>query len=61
MTLLLGPPTSGKTTLLLALAQKLEHGLKVGFYVHSQLPHCFSEIYLIKIIRIIHFMTLEMN
>ncbi|KAK4269319.1 hypothetical protein QN277_022491 [Acacia crassicarpa] len=28
MTLLLGPPSSGKTTLLLALAQKLEHGLK---------------------------------
>ncbi|XP_028778960.1 ABC transporter G family member 29-like isoform X2 [Neltuma alba] len=29
MTLLFGPPSSGKTTLLLALAQKLEHGLKV--------------------------------
>ncbi|KAK4269322.1 hypothetical protein QN277_022493 [Acacia crassicarpa] len=29
MTLLLGPPSSGKTTLLLALAQKLEHDLKV--------------------------------
>jgi len=29
MTLLLGPPASGKTTLLLALAGKLSHSLKV--------------------------------
>jgi len=29
MTLLLGPPASGKTTLLLALAGKLGHSLKV--------------------------------
>lgn len=29
MTLLLGPPSSGKTTLLLALADKLDPGLKV--------------------------------
>lgn len=29
MTLLLGPPSSGKTTLLLALAGKLEESLKV--------------------------------
>jgi Ni2+-binding GTPase involved in maturation of urease and hydrogenase len=29
MTLLLGPPSSGKTTLLLALAGKLSHDLKV--------------------------------
>lgn len=29
MTLLLGPPSSGKTTLLLALAGKLDHSLKV--------------------------------
>lgn len=29
MTLLLGPPASGKTTLLLALAGKLNHSLKV--------------------------------
>lgn len=28
MTLLLGPPSSGKTTLLLALAGKLDRGLK---------------------------------
>jgi len=30
MTLLLGPPSSGKTTLLLALAGKLDPMLKVG-------------------------------
>lgn len=30
MTLLLGPPASGKTTLLLALAGKLDPSLKVG-------------------------------
>lgn len=30
MTLLLGPPSSGKTTLLLALAGKLDPNLKVG-------------------------------
>jgi ABC-type multidrug transport system ATPase subunit len=29
MTLLLGPPSSGKTTLLLALAGKLDPGLRV--------------------------------
>lgn len=29
MTLLLGPPSSGKTTLLLALAQRLDRSLKV--------------------------------
>ena len=29
MTLLLGPPSSGKTTLLLALAGKLDQDLKV--------------------------------
>jgi len=30
MTLLLGPPSSGKTTLLLALAARLDPKLKVG-------------------------------
>jgi ABC-type multidrug transport system ATPase subunit len=38
MTLLLGPPSSGKTTLLLALAGKLDPNLKVViddfFYLH---------------------------
>lgn len=29
LTLLLGPPSSGKTTLLLALAGRLDHALKV--------------------------------
>lgn len=32
MTLLLGPPSSGKTTLLLALAGKLDKALKVIFF-----------------------------
>lgn len=32
MTLLLGPPSSGKTTLLLALAGKLDKDLKVDFF-----------------------------
>ena len=31
MTLLLGPPSSGKTTLMLALAGKLDPTLKVNF------------------------------
>jgi ABC-type multidrug transport system ATPase subunit len=33
MTLLLGPPSSGKTTLLLALAGKLSHDLKVRTHI----------------------------
>ena len=33
MTLLLGPPSSGKTTLLLALAGKLDPTLKVRFSI----------------------------
>ena len=33
MTLLLGPPSSGKTTLLLALAGKLDSSLKVSFHI----------------------------
>lgn len=34
MTLLLGPPSSGKTTLLLALAGKLDPSLKVSYTFH---------------------------
>jgi Ni2+-binding GTPase involved in maturation of urease and hydrogenase len=37
MTLLLGPPSSGKTSLLLALAGKLDKDLKVKYYIHSLL------------------------
>ena len=33
MTLLLGPPSAGKTTLLQALAGKLDHDLRVSFSV----------------------------
>jgi ABC-type multidrug transport system ATPase subunit len=35
MTLLLGPPSSGKTTLLLALAGKLDPTLEVNIYMIS--------------------------
>jgi len=34
MTLLLGPPSSGKTTLLLALAGKLDRDLRVCSHFH---------------------------
>lgn len=34
MTLLLGPPSSGKTTLLLALAGKLDEALKVSLILN---------------------------
>ena len=37
MTLLLGPPSSGKTTLLLALAAKLDPKLKVRALVRKKL------------------------
>ena len=37
MTLLLGPPASGKTTLLLALAGKLDSSLKVLFFFFTLL------------------------
>jgi len=39
MTLLLGPPSSGKTTLLLALAGRLGKDLKVR---KSEIYFCFS-------------------
>lgn len=41
MTLLLGPPSSGKTTLLLALAGKLDPDLKVETF-HFQLPFFYE-------------------
>jgi replication-associated recombination protein RarA len=37
MSLLLGPPGSGKTSLLLALAGKLDSSLKVSHILHSVL------------------------
>jgi len=37
MTLLLGPPSSGKTSLLLALAGKLDKDLKVINYSHQSI------------------------
>ena len=37
MTLLLGPPRSGNTTLLLALARKLDSGLKVKTFCYPYL------------------------
>ncbi|KAL6336669.1 hypothetical protein AAG906_035983 [Vitis piasezkii] len=40
MTLLLGPPSSGKTTLLLALAGKLDHDLKVS----GKVTYCGHEL-----------------
>lgn len=40
MALLLGPPSSGKTTLLLALAGKLDPELKVDIRL---IPHHFTE------------------
>ncbi|KAJ9695169.1 hypothetical protein PVL29_010586 [Vitis rotundifolia] len=40
MTLLLGPPSSGKTTLLLALAGKLDHDLKVS----GRVTYCGHEL-----------------
>jgi len=41
--LLLGPPSSGKTTLLLALAGKLDPDLKVKKEFHfSSLAFCFN-------------------
>jgi ABC-type cobalamin/Fe3+-siderophores transport system ATPase subunit len=51
MTLLLGPPSSGKTSLLLALAGKLDKDLKVINYSHQSIYayhchyHCFSNLF----------------
>jgi Ni2+-binding GTPase involved in maturation of urease and hydrogenase len=44
MTLLLGPPSSGKTTLLLALAGKLDHALKVMMMHNFDLNLCALSI-----------------
>ncbi len=63
MTLLLGPPSSGKTSLLLALAGKLDKGLKVNNYSYQNIYtyhchyHCFSpEIFLKN-----HFTTITLK
>lgn len=45
MTLLLGPPSSGKTTLLLALAGKLDHALKVMLMHSFDLNLCTLSIF----------------
>jgi len=42
MTLLLGPPSSGKTTLLLALAGKLDPKLKVMIFVTKIIYFCVT-------------------
>lgn len=44
MTLLLGPPSSGKTTLLLALAGKLDSSLKVCFNLQATFVDLISAV-----------------
>lgn len=44
MTLLLGPPSSGKTTLLKALASKLESSLKVASLVDNGCIHGMESV-----------------